>query len=503
MTNNEGWIKEQPIETKETDWEEEQEAKEDKEYEEEQKNKATPKEIETESQIGKVYQWTCQSRGEQNLFDTEYLWTDTTISLINRLKRTRGNLILVVAKQGAGKTTLCNQLPWALSIDKDCMDEKTVICKWDGKEDLLELVKVKPVEYHCELLHRLFLNFSLNTVRNELNLSSEEHEVASKIFKNHTDIPRDTYKLFTTSFVIRMEKFAGKKIIAETKASLFEEKIETYTNMLIDTADFNKTKTNELDHHIQQIQNLWNRITTSYNDVDTEYSQQINIVVFLQQEIYDKYRHFFIGKFKPVYFVEPLKPISLVNFYKHKFDSTVPFSPEALTELAVLSRGIFRRFKTYIGLCLDNISYTITKNTDNTTTLLLEDNLNNNSIRRESSKGIGVESSEFENSKVSTVIVSLRNVQAWIKDKILIQDLELELHNVFPRNKGLRNITVQILRKLAHGPLKQSEIAKDYFDEKEKNTSQFLSTLEENEYVKRSYIGKEKIVSLYLGEEAS
>ena len=455
--------------------------------------------IDDESLV-QVYRWATQSRGEQNLYDTDYLWSDAALALKNRLQRTRGNLILVVAKQGAGKTSLCNQLPWVLSEDGTSLDDKTLYFKWTGNEDLIEIAKIKPIQYHMKLFNRLIDEYSFNDLQLELDLSNEETNIARKIFNDKSEeIPDDSYKLFTSNFITRMEKLAGKALIVKEKKSLFDEEIEKYRNLIIDTADFNKTKTNELDHHIKQIQELWNTIYESYNEYDTDYNLHINIVVFLQQEIYDKYRHFFIGKFKPVYFIEPFKPLSLVNFYKHKFDSTGPFTPEALIELAVLSRGIFRRFKTYIGICLDNMNVTMTPNTDNNSSLLLEKNLNidiERGIGRERREG----NSESKNVKESTVIVTLNDVQEWIKDKILIQDLELELHNVFPKQKGLRNITVQLLRRLAHGSLKQSQIALEYFDGYEKGASRFLMALEENEYITRSYIGKDKFVSLSFWE---
>jgi hypothetical protein len=206
--------------------------------------------------------------------------------------------------------------------------------------------------------------------------------------------------------------------------------------LLIDTEDFNKTKTNALDLTIKQIQDLWVKINCNFNEYDTPYEQQLNIVVFLQKEIYDRYRHFFIGKFKPIYNIEPLKPLSLVNFYKHKFDSAEPFAPEALMELAVLSRGIMRRFKTYIGLCLDNLTHTMTSNTDNTTNLLLEEENNIVYSSIGSSRNIGVESRGCDQSLNNHVIVSLLDVQEWIKQKTLVQDLELELHSLFRKIKA-------------------------------------------------------------------
>ena len=93
-------------------------------------------------------------------------------------------------------------------------------------------------------------------------------------------------------------------------------------------------------------------------------------------------------------------------------------------------------------------------------------------------------------------LISKEDVQHWIKDKVLVQDLELELHNVFPKQKGLRNITVQLLRRLAHENLKQSDITHEYFDDNKANASRFLSTLEENDYITRTYDDKDKVVKL-------
>ena len=81
-----------------------------------------------------------------------------------------------------------------------------------------------------------------------------------------------------------------------------------------------------------------------------------------------------------------------------------------------------------------------------------------------------------------------------------MQDLELELHNLFPKRRGLRSITVQLLRELAHAPKKQQEITDFYFDGNEKNASRFLSVLEENEYITRVYEERVKVVKAYIGK---
>jgi hypothetical protein len=378
-------------------------------------------------------------------------------------------------------------LPWELNEDPDTLDKKTFQCKWTGKSEILDLLRIPKTTYYEALLKKLFKEASLNDLETALDMNSEETMLVKQLWKDKENHPR---MLFTSTFIKRLTRYAGPETIKEVKQELFHKEAQKYKNWLIDTADFNKNKTSELDHHLKQIQEIWNTLCELENDDD--YENKINIVLFFQKEIYDHYRHFFIGKFKPIYFIEPFPAETLVNYYYHKFGSTWPFIPEALTELAVLSRGIFRRFKTYIGLCLDNV--TMTRNIQDNSSLLLE-NVGNNTRERGNS--------DCKNTNFFGVIVTLLDVQAWIKDKTLVQDLELELHNIFPKQKGLRNITVQLLRELAHGPRKQQEIAEKFFDGYEKGTSRFLGTLEENEYIMRRYEGQDKVISLpSRGEES-
>jgi len=436
---------------------------------------------EQDDTIREVYEWATLSRGEQS--SDEYLWTRETLALVNRLKNTHGNLIAVVAPQGAGKTALHKELIWKLGEDEESEDDKTFRCKWTGNEKIYDILKIKKITYYTELFKKLKSQYSLDELDLKLQMSEFDYNFVRPIYERKEP---ESYHNFSSELIKRLERLAGPELIKEVKNDLFETEIEKYNNLLIDTADFNKTKTSELDNHIKQIQDLWNTLMEKEYEYDRDYENKINIVLFFQKEIYDRYRHFFIGKFKPIYFIEPFTPNELVGYYRHKFGDVYPFTLEALTELAVLSRGIFRRFKTYISLCLDNV--TMTRNIQQDNYLLPEDNKNtsNNSKKTCSNK----------NKNYLPVIVTLKEVQEWIKDKTLIQDLELELHNIFPKHKGLRNITVQLLRELAHGPLKQQKISEKYFDGYDKGASRFLSTLEEHEYIIRSYEGKDKVIKL-------
>jgi hypothetical protein len=51
--------------------------------------------------------------------------------------------------------------------------------------------------------------------------------------------------------------------------------------------------------------------------------------------------------------LKSLKPERMVEAYGQQFESTEPFTPEALYAVARLSRGIFRRFLRYILLAIE------------------------------------------------------------------------------------------------------------------------------------------------------
>jgi predicted XRE-type DNA-binding protein len=95
-----------------------------------------------------------------------------------------------------------------------------------------------------------------------------------------------------------------------------------------------------MNRHLDQIRDLWFK-TRPYN---------VTILVSIQKELFSG--HFLFGKIDAVE-LEPLRPNQLVEAYKGFWQTSEPFTPDALLLLAQLSRGIFRRFMKYIQACIE------------------------------------------------------------------------------------------------------------------------------------------------------
>lgn len=120
-------------------------------------------------------------------------------------------------------------------------------------------------------------------------------------------------------------------------ADEFEKEPKT---LFIDMGDYSKAARSSMNKHLDQIRDLWLR-TRKYN---------VTILVSIQKEMFSG--HFLFGKIDAVE-LEPLKPSQLVQAYKGFSETAEPFTEQALSLLAQLSRGIFRRFMKYIQTCIE------------------------------------------------------------------------------------------------------------------------------------------------------
>jgi len=184
--------------------------------------------------------------------------------------------------------------------------------------------------------------------------------------------------------------------------------------------------------------------------------QVSNIIIFWQKELWGG--HFQFGKWD----AEELKtfePEQLVEYYKQQFGSTEPFEKEALTIIAGLSRGIFRWYKKYIRVSLDNY-YDRTDKTQ----------------------------------------ITVEDIKKWITIDRLTEDYERELIDVFPKARGQRRKAVQVLVYLReHGETPQSQIQLAIFGEEPADKtacSRMLTKLEDAGYITRRYEKKEKLVKI-------
>jgi len=235
------------------------------------------------------------------------------------------------------------------------------------------------------------------------------------------------------------------------------------------------------------VQRLWNNLTK----IDEEEGQQVNLVIFFQKELWDKHGNFFFGKMKE-FVLDPLQPSLLKCHYLNLFGSAFPFEKPALKELAVMSRGVFRRFKNYVGICLDNIfSYTITLNPEQKNSFPPKE-----SVRDSKKKNRREEKKKSTLNNCNCVTVTVEDVRRWITLDQLVKDMTQELLSVFPKNRELQRKTVLLLRRLTEKPLLQSEIVKVFFDGKKANCSRFLAKLESWGYITRKFERKVKVVKL-------
>lgn len=331
-------------------------------------------------------------------------------TLLRRLLFSRGNLIKVVGPQGAGKTTFAH---W-LACNLQSAGQKTVFQKMKKGQE--------PLGYWTS-------------------------------FKEPEEI----------------ELEEGKTRTILTTVKEWEWQYEDAEHLIVDLWDYSKTNVKDIIKALDAVQDWWlmrseNRVirtgTGKYVDKGLP-----NIVIMLQKEALPL--HFFLGKMT-FFELKPWKPEELVAAYEGSLqrfrrkdiqETTYPFTKDALMEVAFLSRGIFRKFKDYIAICLDS---------------LIND------------KGFDV-----------TRTITQEDVQRIITTDKLVQDMELTLCELWPRNKDNRVFAVKVLKFLReHGPTAQKTIAAEIFDGNLMLCSRILNKLADYGFLKVEKKGAEKIWSV-------
>lgn len=350
-----------------------------------------------------VYQWSSELTHEQNTDTKNYQWTEQTSNLLRRLQNTKNQLIAVVGLQGSGKTALMNAL-W----------EKLPNChgvKWFG-------------EKNTDAILREFSDIDIEHLASEVTLKYEAPTILKMIVAQPKEVQWGLHRILIKGepatqkdHVLRyyLEKFLGPADLDRVKHETLNYDISK-SNLLIDMPDYDRNNRGQMIRDLTEIHKFWENI-----DVLTDRSRQCNLVLFLQKELF--FGHFFYGKMDTVE-LELLSPNDMVAHYVKLFGSLEPFESEALNELAFLSRGIFRRFKKYVRICLDNYYNSIT---------VAEER------KKERNSSPTSSSSSF---------ITLNDIQQWITTQQLIKDMELELSGLFPKQKELRNYSVILLRKL-------------------------------------------------------
>jgi len=249
-----------------------------------------------------------------------------------------------------------------------------------------------------------------------------------------------------------IEKSLGRAKIEQIRTQILMDRLQTAHTILIDMPDYDRNNSKEMHNDLTKLQFWWENVFT---DQLEGYTQHVNLVLFFQKELF--HGHFFFGKLD-VYELKPLTPDQLLECYRSLFNDFYPFTEDALREIAILSRGVFRRFKKYIRICLDQAFLS-----------------NSNTITE----------------------ITREKVNEWITLEQVVKDMELEMMTIFPKERENRVLSVKVLRLLREkGSLPQSKIAAEIFDGASMRASRVLDRLESWGYIRRERSGKEKIVSL-------
>lgn len=334
-----------------------------------------------------IYQWSVRLSNEQEA-DLKFIRPKPEwMGLFSRLRMAQGNLIKVVGPQGSGKTTLADWLYGGLPRSETV---KTRMTK--GQESFGDYEKIK-----C-----------------------------------YTDVED-----------VRTEK--TKRVLTTDKDWSWHIK-DNVKHLIVDLWDYSKNSRRDITKALDAIQDYWSYRCGEHKRTPHRTSL-VNIVVFLQKEALPL--HFFLGKME--YFeIKPWKPTELVDCYQHIFNSCDPFTKDALTEIAYLSRGIFRNFKRYISHCL------------------------------------GV----LFNKQLSRI--TKENVKTIITTQRIVEDMELQLSELFPHSKKNREYAVTVLRFLReHGQTQQKVLTKQFFENK-MSCSRVLNALALYGYLEFTDEGRER-----------
>lgn len=248
------------------------------------------------------------------------------------------------------------------------------------------------------------------------------------------------------------ESFGYYETIGTEKDWVYFHEAQDSDTIIVDLWDYSKTVTKDIIKALDALQDVW---LFRCREADKIKKPVPNIVVFLQKEVLPL--HFFLGKMT-LFKLEPWGPSELISFYKKQFGSTFPFSEEALTEIAFLSNGIFRKFKEYIAACLETL---------------------------------------FQNQTPADITadtqISLDDVRQIINAEKVVSDMELTLCELWPRNKENRVLAVKVLQFLRqNGPTFQEEITKKFFSGNKMAASRFLNTLALHNFVRFTDIGRKR-----------
>jgi hypothetical protein len=413
--------------------------------------------------INEVYSWanklTAESR-YQIWNEREYVWPKEVLKILQLLKTMKGGLIGLVGNQGVGKSSALMAIydnRWNKYLDKikgkglaaNEIENDAVRFKWRRQEELF-----RTLLDHSHELSSDFYDYYLRFLHTELKSRVSAEVLRSAAPDSFAYVAGTVSRIVAEKVPYRLcqedvgwaEKKIGKTTAKDLRRDTWRRLLGSKQVILIDTPDYSKTDRRLMAKDLEEIYWLWDDLTKCFKPP--------NIVIAIQKEMFKA--HFFFDKMETIE-LPPLKPKQLLEAYKRALiKTTAPFTEEALLKLAHLSRGIFRRFLRYIKLSLDHWSIQRKRN----------------------------------------IPITLEIVNKAVTTERLMEDMERELLELFPKQSDLRLQAVQLLIRLSEsGPQKQSQLIKE-LELQPYAVSRLLSKLEHNHYISRQRAGTDKIVNI-------
>lgn len=296
--------------------------------------------------FAQLYAWANNLNGESSLSREPYLLPEEVKRLFNKLVNSRNILAALVGPRGIGKSRALLELSELLSKDNVLAPSgarpglKTCYLKLQG--DVFETLK------H----YANFEDFLVETILEELDHNPVFRKKITRLAGSEDDF-EDLYGLaqvrdreereeIINKHISKLENIAPKSLFKKVEENIIDYLLENVDVFLIDMPDYPKRDPRRVANDLEEIQKLWSKAL--------EKREKVSIVISMQAETFNPADHFLFGKMF-IYRLQSFQPETLANFVKQSFEN--PFTEDALLRLAELSRGVFRRFKRFIGECLD------------------------------------------------------------------------------------------------------------------------------------------------------
>ena len=393
------------------------------------------------SHLRPVLQWSSElSAIDVNESDNPgWVITEPYQGILRKTLTVKGGLFAILGTQGVGKTaTLHRLLPILNSADRHA-----VLINWsEPNEQIQDLLRY---DYGLPIVHKDHPLTDLRErsdviYRSLLLIEIRKHRMVPIRLPEGTAVPDNLASLD----VDWAEKLLGRSKCASVREQTWFRAIRLAKVVLIDLPDYARTDKRLMTRDLNRIYRLWKRLH--------DYRDPPSIVVSIQKEMI--HGHFFFDKMEKIE-VRPLTPEEMLRSYVSIFKNAYPFDEAALLALGGLSRGIYRRFKRYISLTID----------------------------------------DWQRHQMPSKLITADLVKNAITSERLAEDLDTELEELFPKNTDSRRDAARIIHHLqASGPMDQTKLG-DGLDMPAYTLSRLLSKMDPR-YVKRTTDGSRKIVSM-------